>query len=57
MHTIRNGANQNPTLCQIGPAINSNLITGSLFSKKSNSGGCGHKYSGVLPPSKRFKKE
>ena len=57
MHTIRNGANQNPTLCQIGPAINSNLITGSLFSKKSNSGGCGKKYSGVLPPTKILKTE
>ena len=31
---LRNGFNQNPTLQQIGPAINSNIITGSLISKK-----------------------
>ena len=30
MRTIRNGTYQNPTLYQIGPAINSNLLTGSL---------------------------
>ena len=34
MCSLRNGANQNPTLGQIRPAINSNLITGSVVSKK-----------------------
>ena len=52
MRTHRNGANQNPTLSQIGPAINSNLITGSLFSRKSNTGGKGKKYPGVMPHDK-----
>ena len=43
MRTIRNGANSNPTLLQIGPAINTNILTGSVVSKKSNSSGCGFK--------------
>ena len=36
-----NGFNQNPTLSQIGPAINSNLITGSIVSLKGNTSGTG----------------
>ena len=55
IRSLRNGANQNPTMSQIGPAINSNLITGSLVSKKGNSGGCGRKYAGVIPPNKKLK--
>ena len=55
MRSLRNGANQNPTMSQIGPAINSNLITGSLVSKKGNSGGCGRKYAGLMPPKKKIK--
>ena len=57
MRSLRNGANQNPTLAQIGPAINSNLITGSILSEKGNTGGSGRKYSGVLPPTKKFKSD
>ena len=38
MCSLRNGANQNPTVAQIGPAINSNLITGSIVSEKGNTG-------------------
>lgn len=52
---LRNGFNQNPTLLQIGPATNANLITGSVISSKSNSGGEGMKAKGVLPPSKKFR--
>ena len=55
IRSLRNGANQNPTLAQIGPAINSNLITGSIVSEKSNTGGSGRKYSGILPPTKKLK--
>ena len=36
-----NGFNQNPTLNLIGPAINNNIITGSVISKKGNSSGEG----------------
>ena len=43
MRTIRNGANSNPTLLQIGPAINTNILTGSVVSKKSNTSGVGFK--------------
>ena len=52
---LRNGSNQNPTLRQIGPAINSNLITGSVISHKGNAGGGGIKTRGVMPPTKKFK--
>ena len=55
MRGLRNGSNQNPSLSQIGPGINSNLITGSLISKKGNSGGNGRKYPGVMPPCKKKK--
>ena len=44
-----------PTLRQIGPAINSNLITGSVISHKGNAGGGGIKTRGVMPPTKKFK--
>lgn len=54
---LRNGFNQNPTLLQIGPATNANLITGSVVSRKSNTGGIGPKFRGVLPPSKKFRTE
>ena len=47
---LRNGFNSNPTLKQIGPSINSNIITGSVVSKKGNIGGKGIKHKGVLPP-------
>ena len=47
---LRNGFNSNPTLKQIGPSINSNIITGSVISKKGNTGGKGFKHKGVLPP-------
>ena len=47
---LRNGFNSNPTLKQIGPSINSNIITGSVISKKGNTGGKGIKHKGVLPP-------
>ena len=55
IRSLRNCANQNPTMCQIGPGINSNLITGSLISKKGNSGGSGRKYAGVMPLNKKLK--
>ena len=45
---LRNGFSQNPTLKQIGPSINSNLITGSLISAKGNTGGSGRKCSSVF---------
>ena len=41
----------------MGPAINSNLITGSIVSDKGNTGGSGRKYSGVLPPTKKLKSD
>ena len=55
IHGLRNGSNQNPTLRQIGPAINSNLITGSVIFRKGNAGGHGVKSRGVMPPKKKFK--
>ena len=51
----RNGCNQNPSLGQIGPAINSNLLTGTIVSKKGNAGGKGMKCSAVIPPTKKSK--
>ena len=53
---LRNGCNQNPSLCQIGPSINSNLISGSIVSAKGNTGGSGRKYEGVMPPKQKDKK-
>ena len=57
IRSLRNGANHNPTLKQIGPSINSNIITGSVISKKGNAGGIGYKYKGIMPPSKKFKED
>ena len=42
---------------QIGPSINSNIITGSVISKKGNAGGIGYKYKGIMPPTKKIKQE
>ena len=56
MRTIRNGANSNPTLLQIGPAINTNILTGSVISKKSNSQGIGFKSAPVQFPSQKILK-
>ena len=54
---LRNGFNQNPTLFQIAGATNSNIITGSVVSTKSNAGVLGTLQSaGVMPPKKKFKK-
>ena len=55
VHGKRNGCNQNPYPRQIGPAINSNLLTGSIVSKKGNAGGKGMKSCPVMPPTKKFK--
>ena len=55
MRCLHKGSNQNPTMSQIGPGINSNLITGSIVSAKGNTGGSGRKYPGVLIPTKKFK--
>ena len=52
---LHNGFNQNPSLHQIGPCINSNLISGSIVSAKGNTGGSGYQYKGVVPPSKKIK--
>ena len=57
IRSLRNGANHNPTLKQIGPSINSNIITGSVISKKGNAGGTGYKYKDLMPPTKKFKQE
>ena len=51
----RNGFNQNPTLCQIAGATNSNIITGSVTLSKGNTGGSGNVSKGVMPPTKKFK--
>ena len=47
---LHNGFNQNPTLSQIGPCINANLLTGSVVSTKGNTGGTGLKAKGAMPP-------
>ena len=52
---LRNGSNQNPTMVQIGPAINSNLLSGSIVSQKGNASGTGMQYKSVVPPTKKFK--
>ena len=57
IRSLCNVANHNPTLKQIGPSINSNIITGSVISKKGNAGGIGYKYKGIRPPTKKFKQE
>ena len=54
---LRNGFNQNPTLCQIAGATNSNIITRSVVSSKGNTGGSGKMSKGVVPPTKKFKCE
>ena len=36
MRSPQNGANNHPTLKQIGPSINSNIITGSVISKQES---------------------
>ena len=46
---LQNGFNQNPTLSQIGPCINANLLTGSIVSTKGNTAGTGLKSKGVMP--------
>ena len=51
---LRNGFNQNPTLSQIAGATNSNIITGSVVSSKSNAGGLISSCEGVMPPTKKF---
>ena len=53
---LRNGMNSNPTLSQIGPSINSNIITGDIISSKGNSSGTGQIFTGVMPPKKCMKK-
>ena len=52
---LRNGFNQNPTLCQIASATNANIITGSVVSSKGNAGGLSYVHKGVMPPTKKFK--
>lgn len=52
---LRNGFSQHPTLSQIGPATNTNIITGSVMSRKSNTGGKGVACRGVMPPTKKFR--
>ena len=54
MQGLHNGFNQNPTMSQIGPSINANLITGSVISSKENTGGSGRKYYGIMPPKRKF---
>ena len=54
MRCLQNGANQNPTMSQIGPRVNSNLITGSIISMKGNTGSSGRKYARVLSPTKKL---
>ena len=44
---LRNGMNSNPTLSQIGPSINSNIITGDIISSKGNASGTGKMFKGV----------
>ena len=48
----RNGQNQNPAVWQIGPSINTNLLTGNVISssKNFNTGGIGESYKGIKPP-------
>ena len=57
IRSLCNGANHNLKLKQIDPSINSNIITGSVISKKGNAGGIGYKYKGIMPPTKKFKQE
>ena len=53
---LHNGFNQNPTLSQIGPSINANLLTGSVVSCKGNTGGKGRKSKGTMPPAGKLKR-
>ena len=57
IRSLHDGANHNPTLKQIGPSMNSNIITGSVISKKGNTGGIGYKYKSIMSPTKKFKHE
>ena len=52
---LRNGMNSNPTLSQIGPSINSNIITGDIISSKGNASGTGKIFKDVMPPNKNLK--
>lgn len=53
----RHGCNQNPTIAQIGPANNTNLLTGSVVSSASNVGSMKVQCAAVLPMSKKFKRQ
>ena len=53
---VRGGLANHPTISQIGPAQNTNLLTGNMISsksKKSNAGGEGFKSKPSLPPKKK----
>ena len=50
IRTIRNGTNTHPTLSQIGPSINTNLVVGTVVTWKSNCEGQSRSYKGVFPP-------
>ena len=54
---LRNGFNQNPTLSQIGPSINANLLTGSVVSSKGNAGGKGLKSKAAMPAPGKLKRK
>ena len=54
---LRNGFNQNPTLSQIGPSINANLLTGSVISSKGNAGGKGLKSKAAMPAPGKLKRK
>ena len=56
IHGLHNRFNQNPTLSQIGPSINANLLTGSVVSSKGNMGGVGRKSKGAMPPVGKLRK-
>ena len=56
---VRGGLSNHPTISQIGPAINTNILTGNVISvksKKSNASGKGLKSIPSLPPKKKRKK-
>ena len=54
---LRNGFNQNPTLSQISPSINANLLTGSVVSSKGNAGGKGLKSKAAMPALDKLKRK
>ena len=49
IHSLRNGACTHPSMAQIGGGINTNLLTGTVFSGHGNASGKGLFSKGVDP--------